>query len=386
MLIHCGNPTPATWWRFARGQTIVQGLCRLPDLALIPLGAPVSMAVRQLGASARLLAARRRFSGDLPRALGALAAADCLTQETMLTGLTYWIGRAAARTWHPAAFLTLYEGHAWEACLRRGVKSVDPRCRTIGYQHTAIFPESLALTAPTGERNGWAVPDVVLGLGRIPIALMQPGHDALGTPMIRFGGFRCADGGADTIADPGRRTVLVTPEGIPSEVRALFRMAADCAARLPAYTFVLRCHPQIPMQAAAALAGLAPGARPNVVLSEGRSLEQDCARASVLMYRGSSTALHAVLHGLLPVAMSTPEDPAPDPLYWLQGWRERCASPEQFAACVEAHAHAPREQLEAAWRRAVRDIRGYLEPVCGESIDKLIAAAMPTGRSRSCGA
>jgi len=110
------------------------------------------------------------------------------------------------------------------------------------------------------------------------------------------------------------------------------------------------------------------------VLSQGNSLEEDCGRASVLMYRGSSTALHGVLHGLLPVAVHADGAVSPDPLYWLQGWRKGCASPEEFAGVVECHARTPLAQLDAAWRSAREQVQNYLEPVTDQSIDELLSA------------
>jgi hypothetical protein len=383
MLLLCGDGTGGTWRRFAGGQTVTSGLCRVPELALAPLTAPFRVAAGQIGACIRLLRAAARMPDSAARQAAAGAARDCLSQDAALTALMYWIGEAAARRWQPRACLTLYEGHAWEACFHAGVKRGHRACQTAGYQHTAIFPESLAMTAPSAGLPG-GVPEIVLGLGRVPLGLLRPGHERFGTRLVPFGSFRTTVRPvADRAADSGQRTILVTPEGIPAEVRLLFGAAMRCARLRPAWIFILRSHPQIPMVQAVALGGPGLQDQPNIVLSEGRSLEADLERASFLMYRGSSTALYAILKGVRPVAVSPRSAPAPDPLYWLDGWRLRCEGAEDFIARVEEQDGVPDERREAEWAAAAEELRRYLEPVTDASVARLLdALGMPGGDAR----
>jgi len=173
----CGDVLHGSWTAFARGHTTASPTARLAELALLHPAAPIRMLRRQLAASRRLRRLAATTSDPLVRRVGLLAARDCLGPDAAMSALGFWIGRAAVRTWHPRAFLTLYEGHAWEDCMRWGVKSADASCRTIGYQHTVVFRYSLSLMSPGADVGARSLPDVVLCLGRIPMELLRAGHD-----------------------------------------------------------------------------------------------------------------------------------------------------------------------------------------------------------------
>lgn len=380
MLLLCGDGTGGKWLRFAKGQAATSGLCRMPELALVHPLAPLRMAGMQLWTSCSLLYRGRELSTPLARRISRLASRSCLSQETTLNGLMFWVGSAAARRWQPKAFLTLYEGHAWEACLRLGVKSADGSCRTVGYQHTMVFRESLALTASSGGVENRSVPDVVLGLGEAPLELMRAGHARSRTRMVRFGSFRYHASGVLRPANPDRRTILVTPEGIPSEVQILLTFAVACAKRLPSYTFVLRCHPQVPIAKALALVPEDLTRQPNVILSERRSIEEEFARASILLYRGSSSVMYGILHGLLPVYLHHGASDR-DPLYTLQAWRRRCASVDACVQILREHEQASGEQLAEEWAAAAAYVNDYTGPVTDDHLDAFLDAVGLTHHS-----
>ena len=376
MLLLCGDATGGKWLPFAEGQSVTRGSHRFPDLALVPSLAPLLIAGHQLRACFLLITRAGGLSDPFARRVASLAARACLSQDTAVTGLLFWVGRTAVKIWHPGAFLTLYEGHAWEACLRAGVKAEDASCATVGYQHTVVFRDSLAMTAPYGRGHNWAVPEVVLGLGEAPLELMRAGHAGFDTRMVRFGSFRYQAGTAGHPADPHRRVVLVTPEGIVSEIRTLFHFALACARCLPSHTFVFRCHPQVPMAQALKLVSGEVRSQPNIVLSEGRRIEEDFARASVLLYRGSSSVMYAVLHGLLPVYLRHGGSDQ-DPVYGLQVWRRRCATPEEFAELLAEDERVAPMERQQQWDAAARYVKAYTGPVQDDQVRAFLAAMAP---------
>lgn len=379
MLLLCGDSSDGNWLSFARRQVAVSEIYRLPEWALVHPVTPLRMAGQQLRTCLRLRWRIRGTSDPLVRQIAELASLECLSQTAALTGLLNEVARAAVRTWRPRAFLTLYEGAAWESCLWRGAKAADPACRTVGYQHTAVFRESLAMLAPA-ERGPWFAPDVVLGLGMVPLRLLQAGHARPQTRMVRFGSFRYRALGAESVTEPARRTVLVVPEGIASEIRTLFAFAAACARRLPTYTFILRCHPQIPMAQARAWVAEELAGLPNVLSSECGSIDDDFRRASVLLYRGSSSVMYGVAQGLLPVYQYVERTVDRDPLYELTAWRRRCATPEEFAELLERHERAAPQELAAEWEAAAKYVHDYTGPVTDANLQAFVeAAGLPSG-------
>lgn len=359
LLLLCGNGAGCPWRVFARGHTATTAPYRVSELALVPPLAPMRMALAQLATSLRLWWRARRLPAGARRRLCLLASLESLSPSTALTGLSYWVGREAARCWKPRAVVTLYEGHAWEKCLWRGVKDADPSCRVVGYQHTAIFQESRAILAPQ-EFGDASVPDAVLGLGPAPLEMLREGHAPYGTRLMPLGALRHPVLEDPRPPAPARRTVLVTPEGIASEITALFTFAHACARALPSYTFILRCHPQIPMAAAIRLVAVDLAGQPNIVLSEHRTLQEDLERASVLFYRGSSSVIYAVRAGLLPLYLR-PE--GRDPLEALRVWRRSCATPEEAERILAAFEGASAPALAAEWEEAIRYVEAYTGPV-----------------------
>ncbi len=373
MLLLCGDSSGGHWLPFARGHIAGSGLCRLPEWGLVSPLAPIQMAVQQLRSCLRLRRRLRRMSEPDLRGIGELASRDCLSQTTALTGLMFWVGREAVRVWKPRALLSLYEGAAWEPCLWRGAKDIDPSCLTVGYQHTAIFPESRAMVAPPA-RGSWSCPNLVLGLGPIPLELLRAGHARHRTRMIRFGSFRHRSVGVRRPPEPARRSVLVVPEGIPSETHTLFTFAAACASRLPSYTFILRCHPQIPTALARTWVAEALRTQPNLTISEQGSIDEDFQRASVLLYRGSSSVLYAIGHGLLPMYYQAQGSRDRDPLTALDAWRRRCASLEDLIDTLADYERTDSALREAEWEAAARFVDRYTGPVTHRSIEALLEA------------
>lgn len=382
MLLLCGNVLGGSWTTFGKAHIATAPIARLPELCLVHPLVPMQLAWQQLRACIQLRRLAVRAPDRLSRRVSWLASEDCFSSSTTMAGLGFWIGRAAVRLWRPKAFVTFYEGHAWEHCLRWGAKCADAGCQTAGYQHTMVFRESHALTAPPKDLAGRSLPDVVLCLGEASLELMQPGHARYPVRLLRFGSFRCRTAAADRPADPARRTVLVTPEGIASEVQALFTFAAACARHMPLYTFVLRCHPEVPMAKALALISVDLRQQPNVILSEHNNIEEDFARSSALLYRGSTAVLYAILEGLLPINLHCETMRDRDPLFDLQAWRRHCTTPAEVAALLEQDAVSPHEWRQAEWEMAADYVMSCTGPVGDDRVETFLRAVGFRGGSR----
>ena len=381
VLLICGNGDGDGWVPFAKA-CAKTSLPWLSELCLVPLSAPLHMLARQWRASRRLRRLAAKADDRLVKFLALLASRDCLAPETARAGLYYWIGHAAVDTWRPRAFLTIYESQGWEQALRWGIKTADGSCRAIGYQHVPMFPEATSVLSPPWI--GLPVhPDVVLCLGEISQELLRAGHAPYKTRLVRFGSVWYRASSIEHHADPARRTILVIPEGHPSEVQALFRFAYACARRMPSYTFILRRHPAFPMTRAlrAVLADMPQ--QPNVIFSQHPQIEDAAAQASAVLYRGSSAAVSAVLQGAFPVYVPGSDGYEHDPLSGLPAWHAQCAAPEELAAVLVRHEQAPTAQLVAEWQAAVRYLKRCTGPVTDASLEELIDAGRLSRAARA---
>ena len=382
-LLLFGDPTEAEDWnQFACAHISTSENARLPELCLVPCWAPIRMAFQQIRSVFKLREMQRGESDDLTARVYRFASRDCVSPAATLSGLYFWLGQTVARIWEPRVWLTLYEGHGWEKAAWWGAKVQSPRCRTVGYQHTVVFPEAVSLTHPVVDIPERSMPDVVLALGDGSADLIRDGHVGHGSQVMRFGSFRHQGDGADTPSGPEARCVLVVPEGIGPEIEVLFAFALECAADLPDYTFVLRSHPKWPMAKALELVPAKLLDRPNVVVSDSESIIDDFRRASAMLYRGSSAVLYGILHGLLPVFLHADSMGGADPLYALDSWRIECTSRGDL--CLEMARYESRsiEDLDVEWRGAVSYVRNYSSRVDEESIDGLCGVTGLTESSR----
>ena len=357
----------------AAHRTAVQAR-QLPLLALVPLTAPLALVWHQWRSAIRLRQMAREAVDPLVRRLARRASRECLSRRTIAPGLYYWVGRAVARTWHPKALITLYEGYGWEQVSWWGAKTVDATCRTVGYQHTILLRHSLELLQPAQANPSRIRPDIVLCTGVRTQEMLRRSHPK--TVCVAFGTFRRAAGEqALGVPVPTRRTVLVLPEGILSEEQVLFNMGMRLAAQMPEVRWRFRCHPVLPFERVRSFLDDAPERFPNVEISQSESIASDFARSSVVLYRGSSAVLYAVLHGLKPVYFHDERFPDVDPLFELDSWRDRVGQLHEMRQILQDYAALTPEQVAAPWRAATAYVQGYAQPVDEPSISRFLEAA-----------
>ena len=339
------------------------------------------MAVKQLGSSLRLWLMKVRERDVLLRRVYGLASRDCLSLSAAFAGLFFWIGRAVAKTWHPRALVTLYEGDGWEKCAWRGAKTADLSCKTVGYQHTVVHDRTISLLRPHSDPREHSTPDVVLCLGERTRSMMWSGHLPRKSQLITFGSFRRSPEGSICAAPkPVKRTVLVLPEGLLNEAKLLFDCAIQVSRSLLDHHFIFRCHPVLPfVQVHPHLDGV-PEKCPNIEISDRDSILEDFARSSVVLYRGSSSVLFAVLHGLKPIYLRSPGCHGVDPLFELASWREYASSTSEMEQLLSRYAVATEDRATEEWRNAAEYVNTYTMPVQDASIDRFLEAIdLPSG-------
>lgn len=371
----CGNARRGSHRAFARA-VLARGDGRcVPEWVLVPLWAPLITLWDQLVTRMRLRRIADRVTDPTLALVAHWASVECLEPATHRRARYFYIARRAVERWRPRAFIALYEGQPWEILARHGVKAASPGCVTVGYQHTVIMPHSFSLLRPHAGSWELSAPEVVLCLGEVTKAMMEPGHAPHRARLVPFGSFRRAPGSAAPASPrPGRRTVLVLPEGIRSEAILLFNFATRAARALPDHHFVFRCHPVLPFaQVRPDLEG-APEASPNIEVSQG-AIAEDFARCSTVLYRGSSAALYAVLQGLKPVYLRDDRFSHIDPLFELTVWREQVVSVADLGVVLARYAAVPDADAENEWKPAREYVDAYTVPVDRASVDRLLAAA-----------
>ena len=171
----------------------------------------------------------------------------------------------------------------------------------------------------------------------------------------------------------GEPTCVVVPEGIPSECIILFEFALKCARAMPEYRFICRTHPVLPMSSIEReIRGLA-NQPPNLEFSK-RTLREDFRRSRWALYRGSGTAVQAVLAGLKPFYFSRPGELNFDPLHQVRSWRETVQTKDQFAKAAARDLEAREDLLQQKCRLAFNHARRMFQPMDLGCLIKAIAS------------
>lgn len=364
----CGDARQGRYLAFARAVLARPDVRAVPEWALVPIGAPSRCAAAQMRAALSLRGLARRAPEPGVALVAGHASLDVLRTATTRRLLAYHIARRTVAKARPRAYVALFEGQPWEVPAWLGAKAADPGCLAVGYQHTAITRHSTALTRPD-PRPGISLPEVVMCTGDRAREIIAPG----GAVTFSFGSYRRAPAAAAAVGAaprPQRRTLLVVPEGNPAESVLLFGFAARAAPLLGSHRIVFRCHPLLPFDDVREFLEISVDALPNIEIST-RPIEEDLARASALLYRGSSSVLYGVLGGLKPLYLHDPSRADVDALYALPGWRERIGTVDDLCSALERYAGCPGADAEAQWRPARDWVDAYVQPVDGSSLERL---------------
>lgn len=347
----------------------------VPERILVPLWAPLLTAGRQMLTSLTLRRLAKKAQDEKLAKAYRYASAECLEPETMLRILTFYSARNAVKIWQADVLMTLYEGAAEEKLAWHGAKAAKKDCLTVGYQLGVIKRHSLSLTRPNVGSWELASPDVVLCLGQTTMRMMEPGQPRDKTKLILFGSYnRALSPSLQRRPQPERRTVLVVPEGSSTEAKYLFNFAMRLASVLPDHHFIFRCHPARSFSEYRSVLEHVPEEFPNIEISDRKSLLDDCARSSIVLYRGTSAVLVALLCGLKPIYLPVEGTPEIDSLFDLNGWCEQVSSLSQTEQLLRDYAAVSVDCATREWERAAAYVNGYAIPADETSVDRFLNA------------
>lgn len=277
---------------------------------------------------------------------------------------------ALAQTFQPRALITTHEGHAWERVAFAAARRTNPRIICVGYQHAAIFRLQHAIRRRLSRGYD---PDLILTAGRAGKAQLSAAGGLNGIPVDVLGSDRAfaidpAVPGrvAQASETGGRRACLVLPEGLDSECRILFEFSLQCARQCPDIEFVWRLHPS--MSADALIARL-PGLRhlPRNVSFSPATLDEDIARCSWALYRGTTAIVKAVGQGLRPIYLQVSGEIPIDPLFDLVHWKASIGTMAGFQAVVTANPDPRAAEL------AIRHCATVFAPFDASVLERVLA-------------
>ncbi len=274
----------------------------------------------------------------------------------------------------PKAVVVTYEGHAWERLAFAAARNAVSDVRCIGYQHTILFPRQHAVRRKLGAVFD---PNVVLTAGTVARDILREASqldsiqvEAVGTHRFELPRL----GLMEKLSSKEKLSCLAIPDGTLPECLLIFDFVIHAAILAPTLHFVIRMHPVLDFDAVAAVNPRLRTLPANVEISKS-PISADFERSRWALYRGSSASIHAIIAGLRPFYISSPNELTIDPLYQLSEWRKIVASPSEFAKRVQLDLGAAPDVLSAEWTGAREYCQKYFQQVDVDSFCRNIVRA-----------
>lgn len=279
---------------------------------------------------------------------GELVAAERRSGEAFLHA---FMRRAFARmlaALKPRVLVYPFENRAWEKSLLAAARAAGVP-RTVGFQHSSITPRHLGFEIDTASAP---TPDCIIAVGGVTADWLRRAAPALAGRIVVGASLRR---GTAPIALPASHGLLVAISSSRDEALALMRAAHEAApaAGLP---IVIRSHPTI--RADDLFARFDWPA--NVRLSQGTTLEQDLAAATMVGYSSSTVALEGMLHGRLPLFIDIGDVPLADPLVGDCPGKRTVDSGAALAAAMAGVRGMPAGEMQAQRMAARAYAEAYL--------------------------
>ena len=343
----------------------------LPDAASF-LGECASL-ITILMESLRMLVAAARLPASLKRSMLQAASKPATMRRALKNIRLFRQIHALCKIVQPRLVMTLYEGHAWERLAWKAARLSSRKVYCVGYQHTVLRKGSHAvrrLLSPNGDFD----PNMVLSLGDITNSEIKKALAASGVRSVVYGTHRRLEDNMEGRYSVNNRDVLVLPEGLSEESDILIGFALQCAVRMPHIRFIIRCHPVFPVERLNRSLRDKIARYQNVLISSRKNIDDDYRRCGILLYRGSSTVIYAILNGLRPIYIDVGDGIDIDPMYAMTVWRKRVSS-VTGAIEVIATEQSTNDSTHNEWREAVKYCNAYVKPLKTSAIDVMLQAA-----------
>ena len=335
-----------------------------------------------LAAVWQAVTSRFDFAVDTPPQFSALGALGGLVNWSMESrvieiGLGILAGRATRRALarHPGArVIRMYENNPWERAVDAAAKDrPDPR-HVLGYFHCAVLRAHLKNAYFENDAPLYPEPDAVVCIGEearqvyLKMGERRPGRILAGCDL------RNVFDDTETARPRKITRILVGFEGL-MKMTALLRFTVDAADAIKDVTFVLRCHPALPLDVIARAAGVELMESNNLKISKDTSLSDDIAACDALLYQGSTVALAAVAKGKPLLQFDGGSLVTDDPIFACEAMKETVRTMEDLSNALAKIDHLSDADYQAQMRRLLAYVKDYAHPVNDNALNVFLTGS-----------
>ena len=281
--------------------------------------------------SGKLMSIAKNENDLLKKKIYFWSALEALGVNSLFSLRKYYQIKQILEIANSSIIIVTYEGHAWERMVFKGARSANSSIKCVGYTHAPLFEHQHSVCRLIGKGYD---PDQILTAGTIQKRQLESTNnfsgitiDILGSKRVNaFKILKTKNTYKFRNAQNQKKTCLVLPEGIESEIKLLFNYSLKCAKKFPNLHFIWRLHPLFSFTGLSIKDPLYRSIPHNIEFSSNMSIEDDFVHSQWALYRGSSSVIQAVIAGLKPVYLHRSSEMKFDPLYELNVWREEVES------------------------------------------------------------
>jgi hypothetical protein len=236
---------------------------------------------------------------------------------------------------NPKKIIVTYEGMAWERVVFSSARSVNPNIECIGYQFGALLRLQHSIRRNLDRKYN---PDRIFTSGKISKSQLQISPGLNGIPFFVLGSTKSIKKNSNVfsgivnetqVRSKEKKCCLVLPEGFYNESNFLCEFSLDCAIKLPDINFIWRLHPACNFKLLLSGNSKFKKLPKNIIVSQ-NTLIQDIESSTWGLYRGTTAIIEAVMLGLEIIYLEKKGELIIDPLYELEGIREKVNSFHEF--------------------------------------------------------
>ncbi len=241
-----------------------------------------------------------------------LAAIESLSLNSHFSIRMFYFTKKIMDQIEPEYIFTTYEGHSWERLVYAAAKFKNKNVKNIGYQHALIFSKQHALRRSLADQFN---PDFILTSGRVGKLILEKSKILSKERIINFGSPRTDVNIIEKNSfQPNKDSVLFLPEGDYNECELMIDLAFELSAHHKTMSYIVRFHPLI------SVGKLEERYKKSLLLNENvrfsiSTLEKDLDESNYVIYRGTTTVIKAIEHGLYPIYFSLRNEMSINPLH-----------------------------------------------------------------------
>ena len=210
----------------------------------------------------------------------------------------------------PDYCILTYEGYTWERMCIKGIKTINPKIKCIGYQHTPVTNNHHAIfNYISGNFN----PDKIWCSQNTSYRILRERVKSKKKDNVHLiGSFKKII--IKKLKNKKKDKFLVIPEGIYSECENLFKFTLNLAKKFKNFKFIWRVHPVIDFTKVLNNLNLNEKDVPKNIKISNDEFDHDVYKSTYVIYKGSAAVLKSVLMGNYPIYFKSNNEKNFDPL------------------------------------------------------------------------